>query len=1453
MPPEVFREMWASSHARSVRWMVVAVGIFAVMGFTIASIPLESASGHGSAGVEFASTSARPVAPVAGPLSEVSGASYTPQSAGQAASYGYTLEPEADPSLSGQPMSVVVSVGASQALENYVAQIQDPASPMYHQFLSLADLGGDFGISAAQYASDEAYFAEFGLSATPDPARLTIDVTGTVPQIEAAFHTQIASFSEQYYSPGTYNPFFGASSAGLNSTSARTVFLSTEAAYLPGAMNAGSVAGLSTLFAQPEFTSAFPGLSPGTSLSSLGFSSSIPSSDRQASISPAQALGGRSGSACGTQNYTWEVLEGIDWQFLFPCSMPALTGADGLWHGTDAINGSADEGQGITIGIIDVGCPVASDLEAFQNYTGVNVLSRLTVIGINTTFEFYNNSALTGCINNGIVYDWTAETSLDVEYAAAMAPRAHIDLISVGDGSLTSFDAAYGFTATYLATGAATTLPSGSDVINLVTGATTHSTGPAASSVTITSNSYGTGEELTAIFGTPVYLQIENEALDELAAIGITNVFATGDTGPTTYPFPLQPNIPAAASGVTSAGGGMLTAEYAGQEFPNTGVSANVSGQSMVVAPVSGIASYTYWAEELEYKFSATETIYALPPGETGGGFGQSATQPQPWWQNAVDTYSSGALIDPIVSGSAAFNMTIYVDGAWQIAYGGTSFATPVFAGEWALIEEQALVAFHSSKFGEINALLFAAHNAQRAKAVATNPFVDMSNIGTGGYYLLNEFGPGTYYFEGLWAPSNLYGTYLLASQDEFPQDQNLPYWYATLNNPAGPGWNYLQGLGLPNVAELDEILIGAVPATHHALDNLPFYVEEKHGSTLSPVTSLVAGSTYAFALVGSNGQPYSGAFALTTYSGGVASTRDISGHTFTYTPAWTDQNPYTNGSEYGYFYLKALPATFSSAWTFEFFAVVQPMLKSGHLTLGVETPLGLVTTGEAEVPMFEPSAIAPTLTGGTALVTLNGVPVGGAVITQKVVDVPSAAVPDPSIPGYWDAPGSVIGSYLSSASGTGAFWTDSGEYYISWVDTWEANGFDYNDIVTPPILPVSFTLQATYDGLTSNLVTVVSEPGSGYFDQQLHLSGGYVTGHVEVYDMNYLDYLNVSDGTSPGMYENLSFPVNTTYTGTFAVNVTAPTTGPVVVSLLGAGQATYEITGCGSLAGYGQYFALCGFDPPNEFQFVWADPVPFLPTSLTGSSPGPVVTGDDLLTFSGASVLGAEGTLELVAPDGTTSPLATGLSGTYALDTSGLADGQYTVEFVESAPSLAPVVQQLALYANNQGAGDTASLSALQVEVAQYGSSLADWNAQVTAYAAAHDATPAELSAAASALATLASELAGAQGPLASLAAQVTELQSEVSVNQAEVATLSAGVSSTQSQVSADLGEITTLQATVAALEAPVSGHAGGVSGSALSSTDVTALVALGAIASALGAFWAGRRSRPPRADGGS
>jgi subtilase family serine protease len=1316
----------------------------------------------------------------------------------------------------------------------------------------LGDVGTLFGASPSQYASDVAYFTGYGLSVQQDPGRMTIAVTGTIPQIDAAFHTQIGAFTEQYYSPGVWNPAYGDASAVLNSTTNRTVYLSTQAAYLPGSMGVGSVAGLSTLFAQPQVLSALPGLSPAKSLSSLGMTMTIPAEDQGTTISPTQALGGGSASACSSQNYTWGSLLGINWQFLWPCSMPAVTGATDLWNGLSTFNSEPDQGQDVTIGIVDVGCPTASDLSGFQNYTGVNILDRLTVVAINTPFEYFPNTDPSGCLQNGIYNGWTFETSIDLEYAAAMAPLAHIDLISVGDPSLTSFDSAYQFIAQYLTTGSPMGLPPGSDVINLVTGTTSSFVSAAAATVTITSNSYGTGEELTAIFGTPVYLQLENEALDELAAVGVTSFFASGDYGPTVYPFPLQAAIPADADGVTSVGGGMVTVQYNGVEFPSTGVSTNISGEPMVVAPVTGISTYTYWAEELIYKFSATETIDALPPGEVGGGFGQSSSLPQPWWQNSLDTYSSGALIDPVISGSAAFNMTGYEAGAWQLAYGGTSFATPVFAGEWALVEEQAYVAFGTTRFGDINGLLFAAHNAQQAGAVVTNPFVTMTNIGTGGFYAdVGAWGPGTYFFEGLWAPSNLYGTYMLASQDEFPQDQNLPYWYATLNNPAGMGWNYLQGLGLPLATALDNVLIGQLPETQRALDNLPFYVLEVQGSSLVPFTTLVAGSTYTFEIVSAFGVPESTVFSLTAYSGGHTTTKSFTGPKFTYKPAWTTQNPFSNGTEYGYFYLKAVDGAFPP-WSFQFFAVAQPLLSSGKLRLGVETPLGLVTTGEAQVPMFAAGGGAPIVTGGQALVTLNGVPVGGATVTQTAVDIPSGAIPDPSIPESSYAPGSVVGTYLSSASGTAAFWTDSGQEYVDYITGLEASGWNYTDVVPPTILPVSFTLEATYDGLTSNIVTVVAEPQSGYFDQQLELSKGHVVGHVEFYSMNYLNYLNVSDGSSPGMFENVSFPANTVYTGTLAVRILAPGTGPVVVSIVGAGQATFGITGCGMLVGYGNYFAICGFNPPNTFTFVWGDPVVFLPASLTASGTGSTVTGDDTFTFAGTSVPGAAGSLLLVSPGGTTT-LASGISGSYTLDTSSLPDGWYTVEFVETAPSLAPTVQDVSFYADNQAASANALITQLESELSADATTIASLSAQVASLQASLNAANADIAGLQAQITSLqgevsalGGELATAQAQVASLQSQISTLQGENSTNTSEVATLESELTAAQGQVTTDLTQMASLTAEVQTLQNELNAKKNSVAPAwydTIGTAGVVLLVVLGALVVGLVAYFGGKR----------
>ncbi len=1263
------------------RWLVLVITVLAVAGFSaIGAVPAVVLHAPAGASTPASSSVASAVAAVSdSPLVQVSGPALTTSAVSQAEQYGYTVIPDPAALDPSQSMTVQVSVGSASSLENYVDQIQNPGSPMFHDFATLDTLGNAFGATSAQYAADEAYFTDLGLTVTPDPARMYLTVTGTVTEIEAAFHTQIGTFSEQYFSPGQWNPLFGDASAGVNSTTSRVVYVSTGNAYLPSAMDANGVAGLGTLFAQPDLATSFAGLSPGTSLTSLGISTSTPASS--STLSAAQALGGGGSGACDSHNYTWGELDGLDWQFLFPCSMQVLAGATNLYNGHSAINGAQDRGQGVTIGIVDVGCPFASDFSAFQQQTGVNILNRLTVIALNTSFEYYPNTNLTGCQNNGEIYGWTAETSLDIEYAATLAPQAHIDLISVGDSALTAFDYAYQILADYLTGGAATTLPAGTAVLNLVTGTTSSSTSVAASSVSIASNSYGTGEQLSAIFGSPSYLALENEALDELAALGVTNIFATGDSGPTTYPFPLQAGIPADASGQTSVGGGVMTAESDGVEFPATGVGTNIDGLNMTVAPTSGIGSFTYWAESeyITYQYpTGNISTPALPPGETGGGFGQSFSLAQPWWQNALDIYDSGSLIDPVVSGSAGFNMSIYVFGSWQLTYGGTSFAAPVFAGVWALIEEQAIAAFGTPRMGEINALLFETHNAQQAGAVPVSPYTPMTDIGTGGIVGLicaaSACGINIWEDLYLWGNSSGEAQYMLAGQDEFPQDQNLPYWFGTLDNPAGNGWNYLQGLGFPSAVTLATELIGEDPATQHGLDNAPFYVLESVGTTLVPIQTLVAGTTYSLEIVSANGLALTGPFDLTTYSNGTLSTTQIASPDFTYTPGWAAQSVSTNGSEYGYFYVSLAGGSASPDWTFQYFAVAQPLLASGTLTLGVMTPLGLVTAGEAQVPMETAVGTGPLSTGGEALVLLNGVPVGGATITQTAVDVPPAAIADSTLPVV--APGTTLASYLTSASGLGAFWTDSGQLYADIVDQ-----------VAPapvgPLLPVVFTLQATYDGLASNVLVVVAEPMSGYFGTNVALTNGYVTGTVGFYGMTYLTYLNISVGSSPGQYLNLSYAPGTTYTGLVAINLTAPTSGPAVLSVIAAGSAELLPFACGGFVGYGAYFSLCGLSSVATFDFQWQDPVVLLPASLSAAETGAAVTGSDELTWSGTAFAGAAGTVTLEGALGA-SVLATGLSGSYALDTTQLANGAYTLVFRETAPGAATTTSTVSFVVSN-------------------------------------------------------------------------------------------------------------------------------------------------------------------------
>ncbi|MGA8542647.1 MAG: protease pro-enzyme activation domain-containing protein [Thermoplasmata archaeon] len=1112
-------------HALTIAVAVVMVLSTAFVAASIASAPTATVS----------TVSAPPLAPVApapsGPLTQVAPASNL--HASSTTDIGDTaVAPVPSAYKSTAPLTVTVNLVPSHSLTNYDNEISNPNSPEYRSFLTASAIGEGFGANPSTYAEESNYFSGYGLTVTPSATLLELTVSGTVANIAAAFHTQLGAFQETYTSQGVWNSRFGDESAVPGSVTTGPVFYSNIApAALPASIqqSISGIAGLDGLYATPN--AELPaGLSPATTATSAGvspdhFSASLNASDIQ-SISGA--------------NFTWANLtptfycldEGLcgDYQFLWPSTMHVLEGASGLWSGSSAVGGLPDKGQGITVALVEVGCIFPSDISSFSQQVWGNpnqLPDRVTQFALAGPTAFYPNDNLANCLLNSEAWGWTFEASLDLEYLATMAPAAHIDVIGVPSADFSAFDSAYLSMAQYLTAGTTCSL-TGSG-ITVVAG-----TAGRACSVSIDSNSWGSGEQDQYFFGAPMYISVEDQDLAILNAEGVTNLFSSGDGG--SFGVAASAAIPAVSPGATSVGGGSLTAYGKnGEEFPSGksfcfGVITNpmtnaCSEFNMTVAKAKGVASFTYWS----YDGGETGTFQ----GATGGGFGASVAEPQPWWQNALDSYSTGTQISPVVSNTANFNMTAWFEGAWYIFYGGTSFACPITAGELALVEEQANLVLGTPKLGDVNPALFAAHNAEQAgvPADALNAYVPMTNVGIGSTY----------------APANYYASYLWNLSINEPSDPLLPSWFATLSNPAGSGWNFLQGLGMPQATILSNELVGTVSGQRGLLDPSSLVLEQT-GKTAAPFTTLTGGVSVTFDIVptgGSSGpytiQAYSGGANDGSYGGGTVTTITGSSGTFTYTPTYTVAPFPTGTTEYGYFVV--IGASGSSPVSFAAFAVAPPA-PTGKLTLCVTDAYGVCEKGSANVPMFTTVQTGFYNLYGSSTVELGGVPVANALVYQTVF-VTQFALSDPTMPPSSYAPGTVIGHTLTDARGNGLFWTAPEGLA-------EVNG---------TLLTQVYELQAYYNGVWSNPVLVFVEPQSGSYFTDVHESAGVVTGTVQFQDMKYANWINISVGG--GGSENVSFAPGTTDNGQFSISLAAPSGGPIVLGLTTEGANNVGYSEC--------------------------------------------------------------------------------------------------------------------------------------------------------------------------------------------------------------------------------------------------------------------------------------------------
>jgi hypothetical protein len=116
---------------------------------------------------------------------------------------------EASPSTQLTHIRLVLSRSSEQqaALDQYAADLQDKSSPNYHKWLTPEQFGQLYGPADSDMAALVAWLQSHGLTVEPiSPGRTNIAFSGSINQVEEAFHTSIHSFQvgeRQFYSNTT--------------------------------------------------------------------------------------------------------------------------------------------------------------------------------------------------------------------------------------------------------------------------------------------------------------------------------------------------------------------------------------------------------------------------------------------------------------------------------------------------------------------------------------------------------------------------------------------------------------------------------------------------------------------------------------------------------------------------------------------------------------------------------------------------------------------------------------------------------------------------------------------------------------------------------------------------------------------------------------------------------------------------------------------------------------------------------------------------------------------------------------------------------------------------------------------------------------------------------------------------------------------------------------------------
>lgn len=336
------------------------------------------------------------------------------------------------------------------------------------------------------------------------------------------------------------------------------------------------------------------------------------------------------------------------------------------------------QGQGQTIVIVDAfGSPsIASDLKTFDaqmhlpNPPSFNVITPEGPITTTpkTCTSTYKPGGPDLCSD---YYGWTDETSLDVEWSHAMAPKANILLVET---PMTETEGIYG-------------LPQMMAAENYVIN---HHLGD------VITQSFGAAENT---FTSPGQIYSLRSAYLNAARHGVTVLASSGDQGSTD-------DICVPSSGCANPNNVVCCSSKPSIDWPSSDPLVTGVGGTQLHLNAKGnrTAPDSVWNDQSS-TVGVTGPVYTW--GSSGGG--HSTVFRRPWYQNGVAGTVGGSRGTPDISMSAAVNGAVdFYDttdpgvGGWGIV-GGTSEASPLFSGIVALADQ---VAGHS--LGNLNPALYA-------------------------------------------------------------------------------------------------------------------------------------------------------------------------------------------------------------------------------------------------------------------------------------------------------------------------------------------------------------------------------------------------------------------------------------------------------------------------------------------------------------------------------------------------------------------------------------------------------------------------------------------------------------------------------------------------------------------------------------------------------------------------